>query len=34
VYVDECHDCPDKCEGCLSDILNFIDKLAGKELVE
>ncbi|KKM69050.1 hypothetical protein LCGC14_1454700 [marine sediment metagenome] len=34
VYVDECHDCPDKCEGCLSDILNLIDKHAGKEMVE
>ena len=34
VYVDECHDCPDKCGGCLSDILNLIDKHAGKEMVE
>ncbi len=31
-YVNECYDCPDKCEGCLEDISNVIDKIFGEEL--
>ena len=28
-YINECYDCPTKCEKCLNDILNVFDKIFG-----
>ena len=33
-FLNECFRCPDRCKGCLDDILNEIDRRAGAVLVK
>ena len=33
VYINECYKCPEGCDKCLKDILNFIKERAGPKLI-